>query len=180
MKSQRSVIIGVTASIAIYKACELVREMVKAGYDVRVVMTPEATRLINPQVFRSLSGKPVHFEMFAPEAEWDVEHVGLADRAELIIVAPATANIIAKMASGICDDLLTCVLCATKAAVLVCPAMNERMYQHKVTQENIRRLRSLGYVISGPRKGMLACGREGIGCLSAVDDIVTQAKRMLA
>jgi phosphopantothenoylcysteine decarboxylase / phosphopantothenate---cysteine ligase len=180
MKKKSCVIVGVTASIAVYKACELVRKLTGAEYDAHVVMTPEAARLINPLIFQSLSGNPARSEMFAPESEWNVEHISLAQRADLVIVAPATTNIIAKIAHGICDDLLTCVLCATRAPVLICPAMNEQMFVNKVTQENIRRLRALGYVFSGPRRGMLACGRQGMGCLSDVEDILAQAKKIVS
>lgn len=180
MKKKPCIVLGVTASIAVYKACDLARACSGAGYDTHVVMTPEAARLISPQVFRSLTGNPVRQEMFSPDAEWSVEHVALADRADLVVIAPATANCMAKIACGICDDLLSCLVCATDAPVLICPAMNDRMYRNAATQENVKRLRKRGYVVCGPRRGVLACGREGVGCLSAVEDIYAQVRTLLA
>jgi phosphopantothenoylcysteine decarboxylase/phosphopantothenate--cysteine ligase len=179
MRKKPCLALGVTASIAVYKACELARLCAGAGYDTHVVMTTEAVRLISPQIFRSLTGNPVRHEMFVDESEWSVEHIALADQADLVVIAPATANIMAKLACGICDDFLSCLVCATEAPVLICPAMNDRMYRHKATQENIRRLRSRGYVFCGPRRGMLVCGREGIGCLSSVEDIHAQIRTVL-
>ena len=109
----------------------------------------------------------------------EIEHVSLADQADLVLVAPATANIIAKIASGICDDLLSCIICATDAPVLIAPAMNERMYRNKITQGNIKKLKSLGYRFVGPKRGELACGKKGIGCLAEIEDIVGAARRLL-
>ena len=177
MKAQ--IVLGVTASIAIYKACELVRGLRKAGFSVTVAMTQEAEELIRPIVFQGLSGNKVYRGLFDSPESWEIEHVALADKADLVLVAPATANIIAKVSAGICDDLLSCVICAAKAPVLFAPAMNEGMYLNKITQGNILRLKGLGYKFVEPRKGTLACGKEGMGCLAAVEEIVAAVKKIL-
>ncbi|MCX5711427.1 MAG: hypothetical protein NT060_05740 [Candidatus Omnitrophica bacterium] len=179
MDKTKNIILGVTASIAIYKACDLVRRLRDAGYSVTVVMTKEAEELIKPIVFQSLSGNNVYTGMFSDPEEWEIEHVSLADRADLVLVAPATANIIAKVTAGICDDLLTCIISATRAPVLLAPAMNTNMYQNKITQNNIKALKSLGYKFVEPREGKLACGKSGIGCLAEVEDIEKKEKNSL-
>jgi len=176
---KKNIVLGVTASIAIYKACDILRRLMKEGFAVTVVMTPEAEKLINPIVFQSLSGSKVYRGLFETPENWDIEHVSLADKADLVLIAPATANIIAKVASGICDDILTCVVCATKAPVVLAPAMNENMYLNKITQENIKKLKNLKYRFIDPQKGLLACGREGIGCLAEVDTIVKEVKKLI-
>ncbi len=179
MPGKKNVILGVSASIAIYKACDIVRQLKKSGFGVTVVMTREAVELVRPVVFRSLSGNRVYHGMFDDPETWEIEHVSLADSADLVLIAPATANIIAKIAYGICDDLLTCLVSATKARVLICPAMNENMYLNKITQENIAKLKKLGYNFVEPRRGELACGKTGIGCLAEVEKIVGEVKKAL-
>jgi len=179
MDKTKNIILGVTASIAIYKACDLVRRLRDAGYSVTVVMTREAEELIKPIVFQSLSGNKVYTGMFSDPEEWEIEHVSLADKADLVLIAPATANIIAKVAAGICDDLLTCVISATKAPVMFAPAMNTNMYKNKINQKNIKELKSLGYRFVEPREGKLACGKSGIGCLAEVEVIVKEVNRLL-
>lgn len=178
--TQKNIILGVTASIAIYKACDLVRQLKECGWAVDVVMTQEATELIRPIVFQSLSGRKVYsgglFD--APDA-WEIEHVSLAARADLILIAPATANVIAKLVGGICDDLLSCAVIASRAPVLIAPAMNENMYQHKITQSNIAKLKTCGYKFIPPRQGLLACGKIGQGCLAEISEIVKAAKKIL-
>jgi len=176
---KKQVILGVTASIAIYKACDIVRRLQDAGFSVVVAMTAEAEELIKPIVFQSLSGQKVYRGLFEEPENWEIEHVSLADKADVVLVAPATANIIGKVACGISDDLLTCVISATKAPVLFAPAMNENMYKNKITQENIRKLKSFGYKFIEPRIGKLACGKEGIGCLADTETIVKEVKRNL-
>ncbi|MDD5077799.1 MAG: flavoprotein [Candidatus Omnitrophica bacterium] len=179
-KKEKNIVLGVTGSIAIYKSCDLVRRMKECGFNVHVVMTAEAQELIRPIVFQSLSGMRVYSGgLFDAQDGWEIGHVALANKADLILVAPATANIIAKFASGICDDLLTCTVCASKAKVLVAPAMNENMYRHKITQENIARLKSCGFYFIPPRKGLLACGLEGMGCLADTDEIVKEVKKFI-
>lgn len=179
MKRNKQIILGVTASIAIYKACDLVRRLKDEGFSVKVVMTKEAEELIKPIVFQSLSGNKVYCGLFEDPADWEIEHISLADQADALLIAPATANIIGKISSGICDDLLTCVVAATKAPVLLCPAMNEHMYLNKITQANIQKLKAVGYKFVEPRIGKLACGETGIGCLAEVETIIKEVKKLL-
>lgn len=180
MPEKKKIILGVTAGIAIYKACDILRRLQDEGFQVTVVMTQEAQELIRPIVFESLSGNKVYTDLFArEETAREIEHVSLADKADLVLIAPATANIIGKIASGICDDLLTCVVCATRAPILICPAMNENMFKNKITQGNIKKLKSLGYGFVPPRKGRLACGKIGLGCLVEVERIVKEVKKFL-
>jgi len=175
----KNIILGVTASIAIYKACDIVRKLKSEAFSVTVVMTAEAEELIKPVVFQSLSGNRVYRGLFAEPDAWEIEHVALAEKAGLVLVAPATANIIGKIANGICDDLLTCIICATKVPVLIAPAMNENMYKNKIVQANIKKLKSFGYRFIEPRIGELACGKIGIGCLAEVETIVKEVKKCL-
>ncbi|MDD5115547.1 MAG: flavoprotein [Candidatus Omnitrophica bacterium] len=179
-KKGKNIVLGVTASIAIYKSCELIRRLKECGFEVKVVMSSRAEELIRPVVFSSLSGNKVYRAgLFGDADKWEIEHISLAQGADLILIAPATANIIAKLSAGICDDLLTCTVCATKAPVLIAPAMNEGMYNNKVTQGNIEKLKSCGYKFIAPRRGVLACGKSGVGCLAEIEDIVQEAKRFL-
>ena len=178
MKVERNILLGVTASIAIYKSCELIRKLKEYGFVVSVAMTKEAEELIKPIVFQSLSGRRVYRGGIFDEPDfWEIEHISLAEKADLILVAPATANFIAKLACGICDDLLTCTICASSARVLIAPAMNENMYQNKITQSNIAKLKSCGYKFIAPVKGLLACGKVGVGCLAPVEDIIKEVKK---
>jgi phosphopantothenoylcysteine decarboxylase/phosphopantothenate--cysteine ligase len=179
MTRAKNIILGVTASIAIYKACEIVRRLAELGFSITVVMTKEAEELIKPIVFQSLSGNKVYRGLFEEPVGWQIGHISLAQEADLVLVAPATANIIGKLAAGICDDLLTCVVCATKAPVLICPAMNENMYKNRIVQDNIKKLKSLGYKFVEPIKGRLACGKVGMGCLAQVETIIREAKKIL-
>lgn len=175
MAKNKEIILGVCASIAVYKACEIVRRLKDAGANVSVVMTKEAGELIKPALFANLSANKAYTDMFESPEQWDIEHVSLAEKADLVLIAPATANIIGKIASGISDDMLTCLVCATSAPVLIAPAMNEKMYLNKITQGNIRKLKSLGYKFVEPTRGKLACGKIGVGCLADVDRIVKEA-----
>lgn len=179
-KTKKNIILGVSASIAIYKACEIVRRLKEQAFTVHVVMTAEAEELIRPVVFQSLSGNKVYrADLFASPEAWEIEHISLAQMADLILVAPATANIIAKVAGGICDDLLTCIICASRCQVLFAPAMNENMYNNRITQKNIRCLESYGYKFIAPRQGRLACGATGLGCLADTEDIIRRLKKAL-
>ncbi len=179
MAKKKNIILGVSASIAIYKACEILRRLREDNFSLTVVMTKEAQELIKPIVFQSLSGNKVYCGLFEEPETWEIEHISLAQKADLVLIAPATANIIAKIASGLCDDLLTCVVCATKAPVVLCPAMNENMYQNKIVQDNIKRLKSLGYKFVEPRQGRLACGKVGLGCLAEVETVVKEVKKII-
>lgn len=177
--TKKEIILGVTASIAGYRACDIIRDLKEEGYNVNVIMTGDAKEFIAPLSLAALSRNKVYSEMFSDPSAWDIEHISLADKADLILVAPATANIIGKIACGLCDDLLTCTVLAAKAPVLIAPAMNTNMYEHKITRENIAKLKKIGYHFIGPEKGKLATGKIGIGRLSAVKDIVKEAKRIL-
>ena len=173
MSAKKHILLGVTASIAAYKACEIVRALQQHDIDVAVVMTPEAKEFVSALTFASLSRNRVYDEMFARDpGAWDIEHVSLAERADLLLVAPATANIIGKMAHGLADDLLSCVAMATKAPVVIAPAMNEGMYNNKIVQENIKKLQACGIHVVAPTKGLLACGATGEGHLADVETIV--------
>jgi len=177
--AKKEVILGVTGSIAAYRACDIVNSLKKAGLNVTVIMTKEAKEFISPLTFQTLSHNRVYSDMFAAPAEWDPIHTSLADKADLIIIAPACANIIGKLANGICDDLLTCVAAASSAKVFIAPAMNEKMYANPAIQENIMKLKGRGVRIVGPVKGPLACGHEGVGHIAALDTIVSEVKRSL-
>lgn len=179
MRSGKTIVLGVTGSIAAYKACEMVSLFKKEGSDVRVILTKEAAAFVTPLTFQTISQNKTITDMFESPEDWNPRHVALADEAALVLIAPATANIIGKLASGICDDMLTCTVFASKAPVLIAPAMNDRMYRHPVTQGNIARLKKIGYRFVGPVKGRLACGCEAVGHIADVKDIVNEAKRLL-
>jgi phosphopantothenoylcysteine decarboxylase/phosphopantothenate--cysteine ligase len=179
----KNIILGVTASIAIYKACEIIRLLLKGSICLSVVMTENATRLMSPQVFASLAGGRVYplrpKLQFAPLSDYEIGHISLAKNADLVLIVPATANIIGKIANGIADDLLSTTVMATRAPVLIAPAMNENMYKNKIVQANIQKLKSLGYKFIEPIKGKLACGDVGVGHLAEVETIVREARRLL-
>ena len=178
-EKQQTVILGVTGGIASYKAVELVRLLVRDGFTVRVVMTRAAMEFVTPLTFQTLSGRPVATETFNLTQESEIGHINLADSADLFVIAPATANVIGKIASGIADDLLTTVLMATQAPVLIAPAMNIHMYENPILQENIRKLRRIGYHFLEPAEGYLACGYEGRGRLPEPERILEEIRRLL-
>ncbi len=178
-KKKPSIILGITGSIAAYRACEIIGLLKKEGMDVDVVLTKEAKEFVTPLTFQTLSGNRVVMDMFEPPEEWNPIHTSLAGKADLVLIAPATANVIGKLANGICDDILTCVVFATEAPVLIAPAMNGKMFKHKIVQENIEKLKKIGYRFVGPIKGRLACGCDDIGHIAATRDIVNGAKRLL-
>lgn len=179
MAKKKTIIVGVTGSIASYKAADIVSGLVKKGAEVFVIMTKEAMEFVSPLTFQALSGNRVYSDMFSTPEEWDVKHVSLAKKADIIVIAPATANVIGKLSAGICDDLLTCTVIASKAGVLIAPAMNDAMYGHRVVQENIARLKKLGYKFVGPRTGRLACGDTGMGCLADVGGILKEIDKLV-
>lgn len=170
---------GVTGSIAAYKACDIVNRLRDLGYNVTVVMTEEAKHFITPFTLQSLSRNRVVMDMFELPENYDPLHTFLADKADLVLVAPATANIIGKIAGGICDDILTCVIMATKAPVLIAPAMNDGMYKHKSVEENIKRLKRWGYKFIGPKVGRLVCGYRAIGHIADTENIIREVKKIL-
>ena len=174
------VVLGVTGCIGAYKACEVLRELQKLDLDVRVVMTEHATRFVAPTTFEALSRHPVFVDQFALGPESDIQHISLADEAELLLVAPATANVIGKLAQGIADDALTTLYTATTAPVVVAPAMNVNMFEHPAVVENLAILRARGVRIVDPGSGYLACGWLGKGRLAEVPEIVEAALAALA
>jgi len=177
---KKTVILGITGGVACYKALDIISGLRRHGVSTEVIMTREAEEFIRPILFQTISGnRVVTSDLFKLPEEWDAAHISLAEKAGLILVAPATANIIGKLASGICDDMLTCTICATKAPVLFAPAMNEGMYKNKIVQENIQRLKKAGYSFTGPVKGRLACGSEGIGHIQDIEKIIKEARRLL-
>ncbi|HEY5512481.1 MAG TPA: bifunctional phosphopantothenoylcysteine decarboxylase/phosphopantothenate--cysteine ligase CoaBC, partial [Geomonas sp.] len=171
----KEIVLGVTGGIAVYKAVELLRLLTKAGAVVHVVMTRSATEFVTPLTFQTLSGQQVHLELFNLISEQQIGHISLADRADLFVIVPATANFIGKVASGIADDLLTTAVMATKAPVLIAPAMNVNMYQNPIYRENEARLKNHGYLFVPPVSGMLACGWEGEGKLQDPEVILEEA-----
>jgi phosphopantothenoylcysteine decarboxylase / phosphopantothenate---cysteine ligase len=179
MLNGKSVLLGISGGIAAYKAAELVRLLTKSGASVRVVMTANAQRFIAPLTFQALSGNPVGTDLFDLEYESQIGHIHLARTADLVVIAPATANLIAKIASGIADDYLTTILLATTAPIVVCPAMNVKMYEHPMTQRNLNSLRGFNYHIVEPEVGELACKEEGAGRLAELSVIVETARRLL-
>lgn len=175
----KQVIVGIAGSIAAYKACDVIRQLQKARIGVDVVMTKEAAEFITPLTLQALTDGKVYYDIFRAPLDYDAEHIALAKKAEAIVIAPATANIIGKIANGIYDDLLTCVVAASKAPVIIAPAMNTGMYENAVVQNNIRTLKRLGMRFVGPRQGKLACGDNGIGCLEEIDTIVRCVRQAL-
>ena len=176
-KKKTCIVLGVTGGIAAYKACELLRLLQKRGMDVYVVMTKHAVQFVAPLTFETLSGHPVAVDTFERPATWEVEHIALAKRADLFLIAPATANIIGKMACGIADDMLSTTVMATKAPVMIAPAMNTGMWENAATQQNIATLISRGVHVVTPATGHLACGDSGAGKL---EDVAVIAERAIA
>ena len=175
----KTVVLGVCGSIAAYKAADLTSKLVKREYSVFVVLTENATQFVGPMTFQTLSKNPVTSGVFDERESWRPTHIDLADRADLFLVAPATANVIAKLALGICDDALTSIALATRAPFLIAPAMNGKMWLHPATQQNVATLRTRGVEFIGPEEGMLACGYEGVGRLWNVEEIVAKADEIL-
>ena len=176
---QVRIVLGVSGGIACYKAVELVRLLAKSGFSVQVIMTRGAMEFVTPLTFQTLSGHPVATETFNLTQESEIGHINLADSADLIVIAPATANIIGKIANGIADDLLTTVVMATQAPVMLAPAMNIHMFENSIVQENLRKLRRVGYHLLDPDEGFLACGYEGKGRLPDAEKIVEEIQRLL-
>ena len=181
MSMNRVVILGVTGSIAAYKAVDVASRLTKEGCEVRVVLTADAQRFITPLAFKTLSRHPVITDLYDEEEGWKPAHIELADRADLLLVAPATANKIAKLALGMADDALTCIALAIRAEakVLIAPAMNGKMWLHPATQQHVATLRGRGAEFIGPESGLLSCGYEGLGRLWDAGQIADRALEML-
>ena len=175
----KTVVLGVSGGIAAYKACDVVSRLRKQNIQVNVIMTKHATEFVSALTFQSISQNPVAVEMFEPVTNWDIEHISLAKKADIFLIAPATANVIGKIANGIADDMLSTTVMATKAPVVIAPAMNTNMYENPVTQANIQKLKDLGYIFIEPGYGRLACGDLGPGKLAEPDLIVENIKFLL-
>jgi phosphopantothenoylcysteine decarboxylase len=174
-----TVVLGVTGSIAVYKAADLASKLTKRNFDVHVVMTQGALEFMTPLCFQTLSRNPVLTPRREGYDQWQPAHIALADRASLLLIAPATANIIAELAHGMANHPLTEIALATLAPVLIAPAMNGKMWQHPATQKNVDTLRDRGVRFIGPEEGLLACGYEGVGRLLSVEEIVDSAASIL-
>jgi phosphopantothenoylcysteine decarboxylase/phosphopantothenoylcysteine decarboxylase/phosphopantothenate--cysteine ligase len=177
-----NIVLGITGSIAAYKAADLANRLTKDGAAVNVVMTRNAREFITPLTFSTLTKRPVYTDSFADTPEYDVEHIGLAKGADVLVIAPATANVIGKIAGGIADDLLTTVVTAAAGygkPVVICPAMNTAMYENPLVRSNIEKLSALGYRFVEPRESILACGDLGKGALADIDVIIDALKRII-
>ena len=181
MNPPQKIVCGVTGSIAAHRAADLVSALAKQGFSVHVVLTADAQKFITPLPFKTLSRNPVITDLYDEELNWKPAHIGLADEADLLLIAPATANVLAKLAHGLADDALTCLALALnpRAKILVAPAMNGKMWLHPATQENVRTLTARGVEFIGPEAGMLSCGYEGLGRLWPVADIAARAVQLL-
>ncbi|MCS7336981.1 MAG: phosphopantothenoylcysteine decarboxylase [Verrucomicrobiae bacterium] len=182
MKTPKKIVLGVTGSIAAHKAVDIASELTKAGCSVHVVLTKDAQRFITPVCFQTLARNPVVTDLYDTVLGWEPVHIKLADEADLLLIAPATANIIAKLAHGIADDALSCIALALRpeAMVVIAPAMNGKMWLHPATQKNVSVLKERGVRFIGPAKGLLACGYEGLGRLWPVEEIVREVLSLLA
>ena len=178
--SGKTIVLGVTGSIAAYKAADLVSRLNKRGHEVHVVMTRDAQEFITPLTLQVLSRQPVTGNLYDEKQSWHPGHIELADKADLLVVAPATANAIARFAHGIADDSLGAIYLATLAPVLIAPAMNGKMWKHPATQANVTTLKERGVLFIGPEEGMLACGYEGIGRLWPVEGIEEEIETLLS
>jgi phosphopantothenoylcysteine decarboxylase/phosphopantothenate--cysteine ligase len=181
MEKPNNIVLGVTGSIAAHKAAEIASRLAKLGADVHVVMTADAQRFITPLPFKTLSRNPVVTDLYDEQDGWKPMHIKLADEAGLLLIAPATANVIAKLAHGLADDALSCIALALNPGtpVLIAPAMNGKMWLHAATQKNVQALRERGLQFIGPEEGMLSCGYEGLGRLFEPEKIVQRALELL-
>src|SRR5436189_2190663 len=177
----KNIVLGVTGSIAAHKAVDLASQLTKDGFNVHVVMTADALRFVTPLPFKTMSRHPVVTDLYDEEEGWKPAHISLADQADLLLVAPATANFLAKMAHGMADDALTCIALALQPAakVLIAPAMNGKMWQHAATRQNVVTLTQRGVKFVDPDDGMLSCGYEGVGRLAPLDRILERARALL-
>lgn len=180
MLKDKTVVIGVSGGIAVYKTLDVISRLRKLGVNVNVIMTKSATEFVTPLSFQSLSQNYVVCDMFEDPKTWDVEHISLAKRADVFLIAPATANVIGKIANGIADDMITTTVMATKAKVLIAPAMNTNMYENPILQRNINTLKELGYNFVEPESGRLACGDTGKGKLASPETIVDEVVKLLS
>lgn len=176
--AQKKILLGLTGSIACYMACDLVNRLVERRYEVRCVMTKEAQEFVRPLTFEVLSGQTVYTDLFQQGQTQGPLHTALAEWADVVVLSPCSANLIGKLAHGIYDDLLTCIVSATRAKVLICPAMSEVMYRQPAVQANIASLKKLGYHFLGPIQGHLTCKVEGVGHIATAEDILAAVQRL--
>lgn len=174
------IVLGITGSIAAYKAADIASQLTKAGHEVTCVLTREAHEFVTPLTLGTLSKRPVVSDLFAEKEGWQPGHIQLADEATLLLIAPASANILASMAHGFANDALTAIALATRAPILIAPAMNGKMWQHPATVRNVEVLTGRGVQWVAPAEGMLACGYEGVGRLAPVDEIVQAAQNLIS
>lgn len=179
MKDKKCVVVGVSGGVAVYKALDVISRLRKKDVEIHVIMTKSATEFVTPLSFQSLSQNMVITDMFAEPKAWEIQHISLAKKADLMLIVPATANIIGKVANGIADDMLSTTIMATKAPVVFCPAMNTNMYENPIVQRNISLLKELGYEFIEPASGRLACGDEGKGKLQDTEIIAEETLRRL-
>ncbi len=187
MMKNKNIVLGITASISAYKDLELIKTLKEKGANVFVVMSKNTTNLVDPKEFEEASGNEVLFEQFAPGVDFraylkkdeNISHVSLADKADVFLICPATANTISKIAYGIADTLLCSSVIATNAPVIICPAMNVKMWYNPIMQENVKKLKKIGYEFVNPEKGILACGVEGIGRLATFDKVIEKIELVL-
>jgi len=179
MLANKTIVLGITGGIAAYKAAEIASKLTQAGAKVETVMTESATKFVAPLTFGSITNRPVVTDMFEPAAEFWISHIALAEAADVVVIAPATANTIAKLAAGIADDMLGCTVLATRAPVTVAPAMHDNMFKNPVTQDNLNKLKARGFIIVDPEYGHLASGKVGTGRLADIDTIIGTIKQVL-
>jgi len=179
MLTDKTIILGITGGIAAYKAAEIASKLVQSGARVEVIMTESATKFIAPLTLRNITSRQVVSDMFDLSSEFSVEHVALAEIADAVVIAPATANTIAKLAAGIADDMLSCTILATLAPVIVAPSMNDNMYRNPITQENLAKIKSRGFTIIEPSYGRLASGKIGQGRLADTETIIGTIQQVL-
>jgi len=177
-KNKKNIVLGVSGSIAAYKAADLVSQLTKVGHEVHVVMTRDAQEFITPLTLQVLSRQPVTASLYDEKQSWHPGHIELADKADLLVVAPATANVIGKFAHGLADDALSAIYLATRSTVLIAPAMNGKMWEHPATQGNVKTLKGRGVEFIGPEEGVLACGYVGVGRLWPVEKLVEEINQL--
>ncbi len=180
MDAGKNIVLGITGSIAAFKACDLIGLFRKRNHSVRCMMSADADRFVTPLTLETLSGREVAAGMFDSRKGRDIRHVSLAEEADVILIAPASADVIAKIAAGICDDILLCVVCAARCPVVIAPAMNDGMFNNSVIQDKIKYLQGKGYHFIPPVVGRLACGHEGLGHLAPLEKIVQETEKVLS
>ncbi len=180
MLKNKTIVLGITGGIAAYKAADIASKLTQAGAGVETVMTEAAIRFITPLTLRNLTGRPVVTDMFEMAFEYNEEHIALAEAADAVVIAPATANTIARLAAGIADNMLGCIVLATEAPVIIAPAMNDVMYKNSITQENLSKLKARGFTIIEPEYGRLASGKMGLGRLPETARIIEAIEKALS